>query len=1197
MRVLLGCLLAVIGITSAQAQHTATTKFTLPKNITRNDYHAGKVMVKVKKEYISLFSSDNTSQASGRKASIAGSLKVSSLAPKGNVKSATARAQAFKPVIDITQYFEISFDPSQPVEDYINTLYASGYIELAEPAYKERMLYTPNDPAVTNQYYLTKIRALEAWNVTKGDENIVIAIIDSGVDIDHPDLVSKLYINQEEANGTAGVDDDNNGFIDDINGWDFSGADTLNALDPNYKGDNNPAIFKSGSGFTHGTQVGGCAGAAADNGIGLAGVGFNTKLLFTKHYADNQRTSDRNYSSDLYLGVLYAARNGARIINCSWGGAAPSQVYQDLITHVTKDLGCLVVAAAGNSNLITPLYPASYDNVLSVAATDQNDIRGSFSNYGPTVDLCAPGVSIYTTVYNNGYGSPGGTSFSSPITAAAAALVWSQHPEYTAEQVAEQLRVSADASIYAKNPGYINYLGKGRLDVMQALTLESPSIRASNYRLLNEDGLEAAPGENARLIFDFTNYLKTSSSGLEISISSTSAHITITKDKINPGAIAGGATINNTLTPFELTLSPGVPANTKVDILLTYTDGAYQDYQVLSLIPNPTYMSIDDNRITTTISSSGRLAYEDTQNSEMGNGFVYNGKSFVFELGLIMGNSSSTILNTVRNGSGGYDQDFTGLTRIKEIMPGERSFAEVFGNFSNSTVPEEQKVKVSYRTLVWQDEPYDKFVIVEYKIKNTQASALSDFYFGMFADWDVSMNGVYDAAQWDAATRLGYVYQKASTELPQAGIQLLTGSENYYAIDNHPSIAGASSFGLYDGFTDAEKYTAISSTRSQAGTGGSGNDVSHVVSAGPFNINAGDEVTVAFALHAADNFNDLVTSAKYADSVYNYTLKAPLPLVDTLETCYGSNTVVKATGATKYHWYKDFTGGEPIGEGSQITISGIKRDTTLYVANASKSYESLRVPAHVMVHAQPTITASRSTTLCSGDSVILSVETASEYAWSSGEITQSIKVGKAGNYSVMMKYEDEVLNCVSTSNEVTVNVLPRPEALFSITLTSGDFIVGDSVEFTNISSDAKDIFWDFGDGATSIKLNPKHAYDSSSIYEVSLTVTAENGCQDIYVKEVSVVTSVEETLSRFVKVYPVPTVQNEVTVFIDGLKAKDIQLSVITTEGLHLYDQQFKNIDEEFSHTIGTSNYAAGIYFLAARIDGRLVMKKFSVSK
>jgi PKD repeat protein len=241
--------------------------------------------------------------------------------------------------------------------------------------------------------------------------------------------------------------------------------------------------------------------------------------------------------------------------------------------------------------------------------------------------------------------------------------------------------------------------------------------------------------------------------------------------------------------------------------------------------------------------------------------------------------------------------------------------------------------------------------------------------------------------------------------------------------------------------------------------------------------------------------------------------------------------------------------------------------------------------------------ASRSTTLCSGDSVILSVETASEYAWSSGEITQSIKVGKAGNYSVMMKYEDETLNCVSTSNEVTVSVLPRPEALFAITLTSGDFIVGDSVQFTNTSSDAKDIFWDFGDGATSIKPNPKHAYDSSSVYKVALTVTAENGCQDIYIKEVSVVTSIEETLSRFVKVYPVPTVQNEVTVLIDGLKAKDLQLSIVTTAGLHLYDQQFKNIDEQFTYSIGTTSYAAGIYFLAARIDGRLVMKKFSISK
>jgi serine protease len=1196
MRIILACLLAVIGVTNiVEAQQSAVAKFTLPKNITSHDYQAGKVMVKIKKEYKALFLEDN--KATGRSASLLGAKRIHSLAPSGTVKNPKARAQAFKPVIDIAQYFEIYFDPSQPVEDYINTLYASGYIELAEPVYTMRMQYTPNDPAITSQYYLSKIKATEAWDITQGDENIVIGIIDSGVDIDHPDIASQLYVNQAEANGADGVDDDNNGFIDDINGWDFSGADTLNALNPNYGGDNNPAILKNGGGFTHGTQVGGCAGAAVDNGIGMAGIGFKTKLLFTKHYADNQRTNDRNYSSDLYLGVKYAAENGARIINCSWGGDVRSQISQDIITHVTLDLGCLVIAAAGNSNVITPLYPASYDYVLSVASSDQNDNRASFTNFGPTVDISAPGVSIYTTSFDNNYSAPGGTSLSSPIVAGAAALVWANHPEYTSLELAEQLRVSADASLYDQNPGYINQLGKGRLDVLQALTLKSPSIRASNYRLLNKDGLDAAPGEDASLLFDFKNILATSSSGLEISISSTSPSITITENKINPGSIASGATINNISTPFKLTLASSIALNSKVELLITYSDGAYRDYQIFTLVPNPSYRDIDENRITTTISSSGRLAYEDTQNSQMGSGFFFNGKSLVYEMGVIMGNSSPTILNTVRNGSGGFDQDFVSVQRMEEIIPGERSLSEIFGAFSNSATAEEQKVKVSYRTLVWQNEPYDRFVIVEYKIKNTQAAALTDFYFGLFADWDISLNGTQDAALWDAPTKLGYVYPKVSTELPQAGIQLLTTKANYYAIDNDPSIAGGSSFGIYDGYTDAEKFKSISATRSQAGVKIGGNDVSQVVSAGPFNINADDEITVAFALHAAENFDNLLASAKYADSVYNYTLKAPLPSIDTIEACYKANTTLKATGATKYKWYKDFTGGEPIATGSQLIIPAVTSDTTLYVSNATNTYESLRVPAHIVVQAQPGIVTSRSTILCDGDSVTLSVEEASEYAWNNGEITQSIKVKEAGTYSVMIKYEDSNLNCVSTSSEVVVSILPRPTALFTITMASGDFVIGESIQFTDKSSDADAWFWDFDDGSSSIEQSPEYAYAASDTYHTSLTVTGVNGCQDTYTKDISVITGVEENLSRFVTVYPIPTIQNEVTILIEGLKAKNIGLSILTTEGAPVYDASFENIDQAFSHTINTSRYSSGLYFLATRIDGRLVVKKFSIIK
>jgi serine protease len=936
-------IMLLISIATAQGQVKTSSRYALPQGISHYDYVAGRVLVKVKEEYKALFLNSGASAAR----STPGMGSVRPLVPTAAVNRNSARALAFKPTIDITRYFEIHFDPSQSVEDYINTLYASGYIEYAEPVYKERMQMTVNDPFQTSQYYLGLIRAYEAWDITQGSEDIVIAIIDSGGDLDHPDLASQLYVNT--ADPVNGADDDGNGYIDDYRGWDFSGDDTLNIYDPSFTGDNDPSIFKDGPGFTHGTAVGACASASTNDGTGMAGVGFKSKLLFTKHYADNQKANSLSYNSNLYSGILYAAQLGARIINCSWGSSYRGQIYQDVITYVTLDLGCLVVAAAGNSNSSIPVYPAGYDYVLAVANCDKNDKRAPFSNYGSTVDITAPGVAIFTAFYNDGYGTESGTSFSSPIVAGAAALVLAHKPDYSPLQLAEQLRVTADEALYVQNPMYIYKLGKGRLDIFNALTAESPSIRVLNHALLNETGASAIPGEEAFLSFDFINYLQSSSAGLSIQISTTSPHVTITKNKIDPGTIASGATVNNRATPFEMNISASVPENVAVELLITYADGAYQDYQLFSFVPNPSYRNIDDNQVLTSISSSGRLGYENPGSSSGGYGFVFNDQSLLFEMGIIMGSSSSSILNTVRNTGGGYDADFVALNRIREIVPGERSYSEIFGDFSNSTSAANQKAIISYRSLVWREAPYDKFVILEYTIKNPTATPLSNFHMGIFADWDISLNGGGDAALWNDAIHLGYVFPKQSSSLPHAGIQLLTGNGDYYAIDNDASISG-NPFGLYDGFTDAEKFTTISTDRLEAGnTTANGNDVSHVVSAGPYTINPEQEITLAFALHAANNLTDLLMSAQYADSLYNYTLAAARPVVDTVETCEGCPATLIASGATAFKWYKNFTGGAPVATGSQLTLDQVFNDTTLYVSNAAKSFESVRTPAFINV--------------------------------------------------------------------------------------------------------------------------------------------------------------------------------------------------------------------------------------------------------
>ena len=1087
-----------------------------------------------------------------------------------------------KPQVDLKLYYKLRFDKSYPLEAYINDLYATGYFEMVEPVYVEKSFFMPNDPLISNQYYLNIIKANAAWDVTKGSPSIVIGIIDTGGDLNHPDLQGNVYV--DPADPTDGIDNDGDGYIDNNRGWDFSGADAALIGSPNFKGDNNPSVF-SGNRFAHGTMVAGCASAATNDGVGISGVGFNTKLLFTKHYADNQPSNSNSYSSDLYEGLLYAATHGAKIINCSWGNPNYSGIAQDLITHVTMDLGCLVVAAAGNSNVETPLYPAAYDYVLSVASSDENDLRSWFSNYGKTVDITAPGSNIYTTNYDDGYRTDSGTSLSAPIVSGAAALVWAHNPTYTPLQVAEQLRISADETFYNDNPTFINKLGKGRLDIARALTLQTPSIRANHQRLVNSSGDFPGPGEKAKLYFNFINYLRPSSSALKVTLTSSSPYITITQPEFRPGVIQTNDSVNNNSKPFEITFASNLPIDQSVEALLTFTDGTYHDTQLINFVI-PSFIDVNENNITTTLAAAGRIGYGNIQSQNNGSGFIYNDEQLLYEMGLIMGTSSTVIFDNVRGVGGAYNQDFTAATKIKKITPGERSHSEVIGSFRNSPNEASQTLVVSYRSMVWKNDPYQNFVILEYKIKNTTASPVSNFYMGIFADWDIFSGGSSDRAAWDHGTRLGYVFAAQPSSLPRAGIQALTGNPAYYAIDNDNTIAG-NPFGLYDGFTDAEKHTSVSSGLTKITAGGaSGNDVSHVVGSGPYIIAAGQEITIAFALHGASTQANLINSAKYADSLYNYTFKAPKPLVNNTEFCEGTDAVLNATGATKFNWYKEFIGGTPVFSGSQFKFPGLKKDTLIYVSNADHHYESLRTPVAIGLKPIPKIIAPADLEFCEGESVALSVEQGDEYTWSSGQKTQTIDVGKTGSYTVTVRKGS--LPCTSLPVSVIVNAAP----VAGFTATPEIISTEKEVIFSNQSAGAMSWEWDFGDGAESVEENPSHQYAAIGGYTVTLKATSDKGCVDTESKMIGIITGTETSLAKTTLLYPNPTYDG-VLFLTRSISREPIQIDVFNIQG-QLVSRKIMDADETQS-SLDVSALANGVYQVQIRTRDEVVTRKIVV--
>lgn len=347
----------------------------------------------------------------------------------------------------------LEFSDFANVNQILSDLRLSGAVEYAEKVPMDKHCLTPNDPSYSSQWGLSMINASTAWNYFSSGSTISVAIVDDAIERTHPDLAASLWINTGD-NNTNGIDDDGNGYIDDINGYDVG------------SNDNNPNPTTSA--YDHGTHVAGIVGARSNNSIGVASIGFSVKLMCVKS------TSSSSSVTNGYDGVVYAAVNRANVINMSWGGTGSSITAQNVIDFAYAQ-GCILVAAAGNSDVNTPFYPAAYNNVISVAATTSSDTKASFSNYGNWVDVSAPGNNIYSTTVLGTYGNKSGTSMASPMVAGLCGLMLSLNPSLTQADITNCLLSTAD-NIDAMNPTYIGDLGSGRIDANAAMQCVSTTL-------------------------------------------------------------------------------------------------------------------------------------------------------------------------------------------------------------------------------------------------------------------------------------------------------------------------------------------------------------------------------------------------------------------------------------------------------------------------------------------------------------------------------------------------------------------------------------------------------------------------------------------------------------------------------------------------------------------------------------------------
>jgi subtilisin family serine protease len=389
-----------------------------------------------------------------------------------------------------TDFRKIKFAKTKQVESVVQTLKSMPEVEYAEPNYIYYALNTPNDPSFDQLWGLENtgqsggsagadISAVQAWDVTTGSDQVLVGIVDTGIDYTHEDLADNIYrnpgedawANPNDPSSGNGIDDDGNGMVDDWIGWNF--IDETNVA----KDDN-----------MHGTHVAGTVGAIGNNGKGVVGVNWKVKLMPLKFLGyDGSGTTE-----DAIEAIIYATDMGAKVLNNSWGGGAYSQALLDAIKYA-NDKGVLFVVAAGNdgtNNDVTPTYPANYDveNVISVAASDRADQRALWgsggdggndcgfncssamaatpgSNYGPkTVHLAAPGKEIYSSV-PGGYSTLSGTSMATPHVVGAAALLLARDPSLTAVQLKQVLMNSVDVlPAFEKT-----VISGGRLNIAAAL--------------------------------------------------------------------------------------------------------------------------------------------------------------------------------------------------------------------------------------------------------------------------------------------------------------------------------------------------------------------------------------------------------------------------------------------------------------------------------------------------------------------------------------------------------------------------------------------------------------------------------------------------------------------------------------------------------------------------------------------------------
>ncbi len=926
--------------------------------------------------------------------------------------SSAANVRMAKPH-PLSEIYRIEIPENMPLEEALLLLQQDRRVAYAEPYYLPELLETPGDEFLQNQKHLQNIQAEAAWQISQGKSDVIIGILDTGVDFKHPDLQDNLYLNTGEI-PNDGIDNDGDGYIDNYRGWDFA------------NNDNDPTADKS----DHGTFVTGFSSATTNNDIGIAGTGYKCRYMPLKIFSSTDNSFRNGYEA-----MVYAADMGCDVINLSWGAPGfRSQYVQDIINYLVLDKDVVIVAAAGNTAEQLDFFPASFDYVLSVSSSNYSDAKADYATWSHFVDILAPGKDVFSTTNGGGYGARSGTSFASPQVAGAAALIRSKFPELSALQVMERLRVSADdISDIKENVPFLEKIGKGRLNMEKALAPDcSPAVRMEQFEMFNGCGPFAFYGDTLEIRMDFINYLSPTT-GLKVELSTTSPYATLIEPQSELMAVGTLEKASNQDQPFKVYLHPDLPSNEIITFRLGFTDSNsnYSDFQYFELTTSGSYIDFKSDELALTIASNGNLGYNNDNNLR-GVGFRYQDIPLAYNLGLVIAQSPTAVANNMllTVDPAGRDQDFKKEKGLKLYKNSTASLDARSTFRTNGYESGPLDLVVEQKLLGWEDTLSSASLVLEYRIINTGNSTYEQLHTGLFADFDLR-EFQKNRIVWDPSHLLGYAFDNEEKQF--TGIALLSNyAPAFHALDIANTDGNTSEVGDTISRADKYRYLANGISKQTAGVAGNGNDVAELLGGTIPDLAPGKSKKIAFALLRAASLQELQEAVRLTKSRYKEYLHTP-PLQAHLLTCPGNPLEITPAGGTQFQFYSDAEGKNLLMEGSSFLLANPQTDTVIYVANADLSYpgDIERIEVRVIPPLARFSMNNDTLAILAGETAILSLTDQSEspasWKWDfNNGYTSSKQSPKAyfkttGTYTIGLEMVNTA-GCMATSSQQVVVV-------------------------------------------------------------------------------------------------------------------------------------------------------------------------------